>query len=222
MDFDYSISKTKRKTLSIIVTKNKTVVVRAPYFMTDTLIHNFVHQKTKWIIRTLERFDGIHTVRVFEDNVKVGSVVVYLGKEYVIAMGDRKEAYLSENVLHIPHKYKDAVVVGLIMWYKSQTKKICKEFLDALSVQTGLVYKACGVTSARTRWASCSHNGTINCSFRMMALPLDVVEYIMAHELAHTREKNHSKMFWNCVGEILPDYEERKAWLREHKHMFPM
>lgn len=222
MQFDYSITKTKRTTLSIMVKKDATVVVRVPFFMADTLVHDFVLRKINWITKTLKRMEHIDTVNVFKQDIHVGDIVVYLGKEYVVAIGDRKEAYLSENVLHIPHKYKDTIKLGLIAWYRNQTKKICIEFLDALSARTGLVYKTCRVTSARTRWASCSHDNTINCSFRMMALPLGVVEYIMVHELAHTQEKNHSKKFWNCVGEILPEYEERKEWLLRHRYTFPM
>jgi hypothetical protein len=64
------------------------------------------------------------------------------------------------------------------------------------------------------RWASCSANGDINFHWKVMMLPLTILDYVIVHELAHLKYANHTAAFWNLVDKVLPDYQERKAWLK--------
>jgi len=71
------------------------------------------------------------------------------------------------------------------------------------------------LSSARTRWGSCSADGSIRLNWRLVHFPLDIVDYVIAHELAHLRELNHGTRFWQIVGDLFPEYERARAWLRD-------
>lgn len=71
----------------------------------------------------------------------------------------------------------------------------------------------------RSNWGSCSSNGNINLSTRLLFAPQAVIDYVIIHELAHTKEMNHSKRFWKIVEEIMPQYKEQEKWLKEHSHL---
>jgi len=103
-------------------------------------------------------------------------------------------------------------------WYRKEAARILKKRVEQYASQYGFQYKKVGVTSARTRWGSCSASGALNFSWRLIMAPLDVVDYVIVHELVHTQVHNHSKQFWKRVGTIMPDYEERRKWLRRNGH----
>ena len=83
---------------------------------------------------------------------------------------------------------------------------------------TGGSYQKITIRDQKTRWGSCSSNGTLSFSFRLMMAPPLVLDYVVVHELCHLTHMNHSKEFWNMVESILPDYKEHRKWLKENGH----
>ncbi len=83
---------------------------------------------------------------------------------------------------------------------------------------TGGHYEKITIRDQKTRWGSCSSNGTLSFSFRLMLAPPRVLDYVIVHELCHLTHMNHSKEFWNMVENILPDYKEHRKWLKENGH----
>lgn len=77
-------------------------------------------------------------------------------------------------------------------------------------------YNAIRITSAKTRWWSCSGKKNLNFSYRLMLLPKDVIDYVIIHELAHLKYMNHSKQFWNHVESMMSDYQEKEKWLKHN------
>jgi predicted metal-dependent hydrolase len=74
----------------------------------------------------------------------------------------------------------------------------------------------------KSHWASCSETGNINFHWKCMMAPLKVIDYIIIHELAHLIHKNHTDAFWNTVDKVLPDYQQRKEWLRKYGAMMDL
>lgn len=104
-----------------------------------------------------------------------------------------------------------------------------KRFLNAAKIyfprrceelvrQTGGHYKKITIRDQKTRWGSCSQTGTLSFNYRLMMAPPEVIDYVIVHELCHLTHMNHSQAFWNKVAGILPDYAERKHWLKMHGH----
>lgn len=92
--------------------------------------------------------------------------------------------------------------------------KRCEELIR----QTGGHYEKITIRDQKTRWGSCSQTGTLSFNYRLMMAPPEVIDYVIVHELCHLTHMNHSKAFWNMVAGILPDYAERKHWLKQHGH----
>jgi len=80
----------------------------------------------------------------------------------------------------------------------------------------GVEYEQIEIRRQRTKWGSCSTNGTLGLNWRLMMAPLEIVDYIVIHELAHLREPNHTDEFWSLVSEHDPEYEAHAEWLTEH------
>lgn len=82
--------------------------------------------------------------------------------------------------------------------------------------QVGVTYTKISVRDQKTRWGSCSSAGSLNFNFRLLLAPPEVLDYVVVHELCHRKEMNHSPAFWAQVARVLPDYQERKTWLKEN------
>lgn len=80
----------------------------------------------------------------------------------------------------------------------------------------GVTYGRITIRNQRTRWGSCSSKGNLNFNWRLIFAPEEVVDYIVVHELAHRKEMNHSRAFYNVVASVLPDYKVREKWLKEN------
>ena len=79
----------------------------------------------------------------------------------------------------------------------------------------GVTYGKVTLREQKTRWGSCSSNGNLNFNWKLDLMPDEILDYVIVHELAHRIEMNHSERFWKIVEEVLPDYRERRKWLKE-------
>lgn len=79
-----------------------------------------------------------------------------------------------------------------------------------------VTYGKLTIRDQKTRWGSCSSKGNLNFNWRLILAPEAVLDYVVVHELAHRLEMNHSPAFWKIVEQVLPDYQERRRWLKEH------
>lgn len=104
----------------------------------------------------------------------------------------------------------------LIKWLKNNAKRIFTEVTAQTAMRMGVSYQSVSVNSARRRWGSCSGENAIHYSFRLLYAPKEVIEYVVVHELAHTKHKNHSKAFWLEVEKYVPDWKEKRNWLKTH------
>ena len=81
----------------------------------------------------------------------------------------------------------------------------------------GFQYSAISIRNQKTRWGSCSSRGTLSFNYRLIYLPLPLLDYLIVHELAHTKQMNHSRAFWEEVGEFVPEYRELRKDLRRYR-----
>lgn len=102
--------------------------------------------------------------------------------------------------------------------YRDAAKDYIPKRVEYYHQFTGGHYDKITIRDQKTRWGSCSSNGTLSFSFRLMLAPPRVLDYVVVHELCHLTHMNHSKEFWNMVENILPDYKEHKKWLKENGH----
>lgn len=100
--------------------------------------------------------------------------------------------------------------------YRSFARQIFAERAEYFQKLTGGVYTKITVRDQRTRWGSCSSNGTLSFNYRLVYAPPHVLDYVVVHELCHLTHMDHSKEFWQMVESIMPDYRDCRKWLKEH------
>lgn len=122
----------------------------------------------------------------------------------------KRKQELVKNA-HIPEDFDKNEIKSL----KLQAKNIIEPILEKYSKAMGVSYERISINSAKTRFGSCSSKKTLNFSYRLALYPYEAIEYVCVHELAHLKEMNHSKKFWQIVERYLPDYKERKNLLKK-------
>ena len=201
----YTVVKSKRKTLSMSVNKQGELVVRAPLFVRDAEIEEFVGRHRAWAEKQL----ALHVPLPKFQN---GDVIELEGRRYTIADGAR--AALRGDMLLLPKTKRAEAFIALL---KKMASVRMKRLLDELCARSRLSYEKLTITSARSRWGSCSNRKHICFSFRTAFLPDSLAIYLAVHELCHTRHMNHSAKFWKAVEGFLPDYSERRNALKRYQ-----
>ena len=207
------IIRSSRKTLAITIDSFGRLIVRAPLRCSEQRINAFLQEKEGWIVRKIAERKGAG-IELPPENLH-GYSFMLLGKKCKIAVVDTpKVGYDRENgVVYLPTKNPKE---RLVNWLKDNAKRIFTQVAFDTAKRMGVTYQSVGVTSARGRWGSCSGKNAIHFSFRLIYAPKDVIEYVVVHELAHTKHHDHSKAFWAEVAKFVPDWKQKRAWLKTH------
>ena len=210
------IIRSKRKSIALIIERDGSLVVRAPLQATDDDILNVVEAKADWIKTTQEKARKLGPVPVRKRFVD-GEEFWYLGKPYPmeIVKGRKTDLYLDGS-FRMSGTTQAKARLAFESWYKKQAKAIIPGRAYKLAAQYGFNFQRVRITSARTSWGSCSSRGTLSFSWRLVMAPEAMIDYVIVHELVHLHVKNHSKEFWRQVGLILPDYKEKRFWLKKN------
>jgi len=206
--------RSKRKTLALIVEADGRLTVRAPLGMKDADIWKFVGEKENWIKRKQARTQK----DPFRPREYVnGKSFPYLGREYPLRIVPGKNPDLVlDNSFRLAEALLENAESVFVAWYKKQARKVLTMRVTYYAEKYGFDVKKIRISSARTRWGSCSARGTLSFTWRLILAPQDVVDYVVVHELCHLRELNHSKSYWALVGDIMPNYKTRRTWLKKH------
>lgn len=212
----------KRKTIAIIVKKDGSVIVRAPLRATRAQIMQFINQKAAWIEKSqsevLARLQSAPGHQYLD-----GETFYYLGKPYALRVVDHASLALALNGdFTLARKAQPRAKQAFARWYRQQAATILADRTAAFATRFGLSFKQVKITTARTRWGSYSSTGTISYSYRLIMAPLEIVDYVIVHELAHIRHRNHSQAYWKQVSAFMPDYRQRAAWLKANGHLFTL
>jgi predicted metal-dependent hydrolase len=146
--------------------------------------------------------------------------IIYLGKKYGIQIVKDHIQYatISDNLMKITFHVKDRRTFkrSLVGWYMEQTKKILDIKVPFYGKQLSVSYGNVRIKNQKTRWGSCSKHGNLNFNLLLSALPINIIDYIIIHELFHLIEFNHSNLFWKLVQDALPTYKQCRAWLKDN------
>lgn len=201
---DYTVVRSKRKTLSLSVNRDGEIVVRAPFTVHEEEILLFLYRHRAWIEKQL-------TLRDVHPRFADGEIVSLCGRNYQIVGGTR--AKLEGETLILPAENREEAFAALL---RRLTRARMQKFLDEICGAYGLTYTRLSVTGARSRWGSCGTNRHIAFTFRTAFLPDDLAYYLAVHELCHTRHMDHGKDFWKEVYSILPGYRALRARLKSY------
>lgn len=211
----YQLIRSKRKTLALIVKPDGSVLLRAPMRTSQVVIEEFVRKNMRWIEKQQAKALAVHpsSPRQYTS----GETFLFLGGKYPLEIveGERQALRLN-GTFKLAASRQGEAESDFARWYREQARQVITERAEFFAQKHGFRYKGIRITSARTRWGSCSTVGALSFSWRLIQAPLVVVDYVVIHELVHTVIHNHSKRFWQKVETILPEYQEHRRWLREH------
>jgi predicted metal-dependent hydrolase len=197
------------------------------FFLTVPLNSNesnlilFLKNKHSWIIRTYDYYKKFNSN--FGKRYDDGFCIYYLGQKYKVHIVKDviNNAILSSSLnkitFHLRNKknYKKYIKE----WYLSQTSIVINERIKIFSTLMNVKYSKIKIKDNSTRWGSCSNKGRLNFSLYLIAFPIDIIDYVVVHELAHLKELNHSKKFWEIVSNIDPRYKEKTTYLRKYANL---
>lgn len=193
-----------RKKISIHIDSLGRITVKAPNDTSNEVVMSAVERHGK---RILEKLQAIATVREapktreYQDEGKF----LHLGKYYFLhELIDTKE--LNEEELKS----------NLKKYYFSSCKKIVGERIKLYQTQLKVKPKSIEIVESRTKWGSCSSDKKITFNYRLAMAPVEVIDYVIIHELCHLIHMNHDRSFWRRVGSIMPDYKEKEQFLARH------
>ena len=210
-----NLVRAKRRTIALIVERDGSLTVRAPRRATLNDIYGFIQEKTDWILRSREKLKAIKPIpkKAYVD----GERFLFLGQEYELRLvPPQRPALKFDSRFILSTSARERGEQAFTKWYKTQALTIFTERVNHYANLHGLIPKEVKVNSAKTRWGSCTSAGTLNFTWRLVMAPLEVIDYVVLHELAHLKVKNHSPRFWKLVESLCPDFKHHRKWLRDH------
>ena len=221
-DLTYQLirSRRRKKTLAIQVTKDGAVTLFVPYRTPKKEADGFFREKEDWIRKQLVRLRERADARR-EKNFVPGEKFLYHGEEYPLATGardGRDHLVLLDGAFILRSDNFDGARELFVDWYRNRALTELAERVRHYSARTDLRPRRITVTDARTRYGSCSAADRLSFSWRIIMAPLSVIDYIILHELAHIKVKNHSPLYWEFLATICPDWKDQRKWLKENGH----
>ncbi len=207
-----------RRSIGLLVTDNGDILVRAPHRAAEKDILEILRKNRSWLESKLAeslKLKEESAPRRFVD----GENFLFLGKEYPLRINRKASKFFSEeNGFEISEDYLPQAKEMFESWYKRQAKRLIIPRLMEIGKAFERNDIAPRISSAGTRWGSCSIDGSIRINWRLIQAPQEIIDYVIIHELSHLIEMNHSERFWETVGKYIPDFVMRRKYLRENGH----
>ncbi|WP_371857313.1 M48 family metallopeptidase [Duganella callida] len=227
---EYDLRRSTRKSIGFMIDDDG-LRVTAPKRVTIAEIDDAIRTKQQWILTKLKERRERRAVRLQKPPVEWvdGTQLPYLGGEITLRLlvgGRNRSLYNPATrelaITLLPGASEEALKERVKSWYQVEARALFEQRLDLYAARLGVRYSAFGLTSAGTRWGSCTADRKIRLNWKLIYFSLPLIDYVVAHELAHILEMNHSPQFWANVGRIYPEYEEAKNLLRRRSQELPV
>ena len=219
---DYALVRSKRRTIGFVIDDDG-LRVSAPKWVPVAEIESAIREKQRWIFAKLnERRE--RSARRLQPHMqwRDGATLPFLGSDITLRIDLHQPAGVAfdepARVLTVclpadagEQQLKDRVQG----WLQQEAKRIFGERLPLYADKLGVQYRSFALSSATTQWGSCTADGRIRLNWRLVHFALPLIDYVIAHELAHLREMNHSPRFWATVQSIFPEFQSARKALRD-------
>jgi predicted metal-dependent hydrolase len=229
----YALKRARRRSIGFIV-GTEGLSVNAPKWVGVHDIEAALQEKARWILKKLqeqqERAQRLQSAKV---EWRDGTSLPFLGETVIVVLDPRaglteRGAVLNTDAaalpgvprltLHVglPHTAAPAQIRDTVQsWLQRQARRVFEERCAHFAAQLNVRVSRLSLSSAQTRWGSASADGSIRLNWRLIHFAMPSIDYVVAHELAHLREMNHSPRFWDVVRSVLPDYEHARGRLKD-------
>ena len=208
--FNFTLIKKNVKNASIKITFEKHIIVTAPVQYSKSDINSLIIKKRNWIEKTFLKLEATRE----KVSLKSDQILLF-GKTYTKKLNP---ALKNKVVVNFNNETIDSDLnLGNKKiqneWYKLIANDYFPRRVNEIAKQHKLEFNKITIRGQKTRWGSCSANKNLSFNYKLMKTPHFVIDYLIIHELAHTKYMNHSKSYWRFVGNIFPDYQRSEEWL---------
>jgi predicted metal-dependent hydrolase len=215
----FEIKYKKRTSMSIHIDSNGYVEVHVPKGISNERVILALEEKWDWIQLKLKEMKA-RTLGPTAKTYEHGESFLYLGKEYPIQITQDTEiqqdyAVFEEEKLHIFVKKPEdeKVKQALKRFYYQQCKMLVQKSIKSHQSHFKLKPRSIRITDNKTNWGTCDSKQQLTFNWKLAMAPLEVIDYVVVHEMCHMVHLNHDRSFWRLVGKIIPDYEQQENWL---------
>jgi predicted metal-dependent hydrolase len=220
---EYRLLRSKRRSIGFLIDDDG-LRITAPRWVTVIEIENAIREKQRWIFSKLNerRERSAHRLQP-QMQWRDGATLPYLGADITLrviaaqAAGIAYDADTLELTVSLPPDAGEQQLKDRVQgWLQSEARQLFAERLPVYAEKLAVTFRQFTLSSATTQWGSCTADGRIRLNWRLIHFALAQIDYVIAHELAHLREMNHSPRFWATVQSVFPEFEAAKKALRDH------
>ncbi|MFZ5530213.1 MAG: M48 family metallopeptidase, partial [Pseudomonadota bacterium] len=193
------------------------LVVSAPERISEQRLHGVLHDAAQWVLAKLAHWQEWQARRPAPLQLRDGAVLEFLGMPLPLALRAGRYSAARDMfslLVSVPKPEDEACVrMQVNAWYHDEALRHFPGRIAHYAEQLTVRARKLTVSEAKTRWGSCNAHGEIRLSWRLMQAPPHLIDYVVAHELAHLRELNHSPRFWELVASVYPQYRDARKEL---------
>ncbi|MEW6038863.1 MAG: SprT family zinc-dependent metalloprotease [Pseudomonadota bacterium] len=222
-DIEYQLLRSgERRTADVVIERDGRVSVRIPAHLSEEQADAVVERKRFWIYRNLAEWRDLNATRVVREWVN-GEGFLYLGASYRLLLVQEQDepVKLKDGRFCLQRKLveaggEEAARRAFEGFYTEKGMERIRKRVAYFAPKVGVSPPSIEVKEIGYRWAACAPDGRLSFHWKCIMAPPKVIDYIVVHELCHLRHRDHTDAFWNEVDKVMPDYYERKAWLRSN------
>jgi len=201
----------------------------APRLMPQFAIKSFLVKHTSWIKKQWIKIEKQKTLRP-KFNYQNGDIFYYFGEQVnlMVSPSDKKRTAIkirgSSIIINLHHSISKSDGVKTIKqiienFYKKKAEEVIHDRLQFFNEHYNFKYNRVTLRNQKSRWGSCSYLKNLNFNWRLIMAPIEVIDYVVVHELCHLKEMNHSQRYWDLVTEVIPNYKEVRKWLKDNHYL---
>jgi len=218
LDVEYALVRARRRTIGIEVGLDG-LTVRAPRWVSIREIEAALHERARWIAKSLEAWRGRRR-EALPREWRSGATILHRGIDLTLAVRAAAAAAVHTDLFHLtvahPHADDEAQVARCVgAWLRDEALRLVTPRVAHFAARLGRGAPPVRLSGARSEWGSCNQRGEIRLNWRLAQLPPALADYVVAHEVAHLAELNHSPQFWATVESLLPGHAALRRELRE-------
>jgi len=215
-EIEYKVKESKRASkarIDIDINKLRVVVPQKRSLNPEKLLK----RNREWVLEKKSKYDS-YREQIPDREFKEGSKFPFLGEDYEIVISDKNKSSIEDGKIKISKKKieKNSIKEEIENLYREEARKRIKEKVEKYTDQLGKDHNKVYIRNQKTKWGSCSGKSNLSFNWMLLMAPKYVLDYVVAHECAHLKERGHSKSFWEKVGNLVPEYKKAINWLKEN------
>jgi len=226
--FSFRRSRRARNLRMLMDTKGKLTLV-APWYASEKSVKVFIDRHHGWIEKQWLKIEKLKKLRP-EFRYRTGDTFYYFGEPVTLDVRPsdlkRPTIKIRENRMIITLNRRisktsgvEAIKKTIENFYRKKAEEVIRDRLEHFNEYYGYHYNRVTMRDQKSRWGSCSRLGNLNFNWRLIMAPIEIIDYVVIHELCHIKEMNHSPRYWALVAQTLPEHKKARKWLKENHYL---